>query len=489
MSRCDYERLSALDAAFLGVENPNSHMHVGAVALFDAAPLRASDGTLHIERIRHLVEAGFRAFPRYRQRLAWIPYFKRPVWVDDRRFNLHYHVRHTALPAPGDERSLKRMAARILSQPLDRGKPLWEMWVVEGVEGDRVALLTKIHHCMIDGISGADLIGSLLRISDAPTGDFDEPLPRWIPRPVPSGAELFRDEVRRIALEPLRATAAAARTLAQPRKTAENVAAALSGIGQAVAAGITPGSETPLNREIGPHRRFDWTSIELEAVKDVRARLGGHVNDVVLTVAAGAFGRFLRARGMRVEDLDFRAMVPVSVRKHDEQGMLGNKVTSMLAHLPIAERDPIARFARVTEMMARLKASPQAEGLRILEELADVTSNTMLSTLAKFSARNRAYNVVITNVPGPQIPLYLLGGRMRAIFPLVPLFDKQGVGIAVFSYDGRLYWGFNADYDEVPDLHDLVRNVEQEFADLAAASGCRDNRAAAEAPAAVRAAG
>jgi WS/DGAT/MGAT family acyltransferase len=469
--------LSALDAAFLGIEDANAHMHVGAVALFGAERLRGSDGALRIDRIRRLVESSFRQFPRYRQRLAWIPVFHRPVWVDDRRFNLNYHVRHTALPKPGDERALKRLAARIVSQPLDRGKPLWEMWVAEGLDHDRVALITKVHHCMIDGVSGADLIASLLRMTDEEEPALDEPAPRWIPRPLPSGGDLFRDEVRRLGLEPLHAATAAVRSLSTPRKTAETLGAALSGIGQALGAGLKGGSETPLNCSIGPHRRFDWTSTDLAAMKAVKNQLGGHLNDVVLTVAAGAFGRFLRARGLRVEDLDFRAMVPVNVRTGDQQGTLGNQVASVLARLPIAERDPLARFAKVTELMAKLKASPQATGVRVLEELADVTSNAMLSTLAKFSARNRAYNVVITNVPGPQLPLYMLGARMEAIYPLVPLFENQAVGIAVFSYDGGLYWGFNADHDEVPDLHDLVRTIEKEFAELEAAAGTVTARA------------
>jgi len=477
MSRCDYERLSALDAAFLGIENVNSHMHVGAVALFEGAPLRREDGSLRIDAIRRLVESGFRKFPRYRQRLAWIPVFNRPVWVDDRRFRLAYHVRHTALPKPGDERTLKRLAARVLSQPLDRARPLWEMWVVEGVEGGRVALITKVHHCMIDGMSGAELIGSLLRISPESDAELDE-TPRWMPRRVPRPADLLRDELGRIGLEPLRAAAATARTLSNPRAAASKLYAAAAGVAQVVSAGLTSGSDTPLNREIGPHRRFDWASADLADIKDVRTKLGGHVNDVVLTVAAGAFGRFLRSRGIKVEGLDFRAMIPVSVRAPEEHDLLGNKVTSMLARLPIAQRDPRTRFEMVTAQMGALKASPQAEGLRMIEELADATSNAMLAALAKLSARNRSYNVVITNVPGPQVPLYMLGARMESIFPLVPLFEKQAVGVAVFSYDGRLYWGFNADYDEVPDLHELVRAVEHEHRDLVACAGCASPTAA-----------
>jgi WS/DGAT/MGAT family acyltransferase len=466
MSKCDYERLTALDAAFLNIENTNAHMHVGAVVLFEGAGVRNPDGTLAIGRVRRLVEGTFRKFPRYRQRIAWIPVFRRPVWVDDHRFNLNYHVRHTALPKPGDDRALKRLAARIMSQPLDRGKPLWEMWVVEGLENDRVALVSKVHHCMIDGISGADLIASLLRITPENDTTLDEMSPRWIPRRHPSPRELVRDEVRRIGWEPLQFVRYAADSLTAPGEALKQARATLRGIGEAVTAGFVGGSETPLNCEIGPHRRFDWTATDLQQIKHIKNRLGGHVNDVVLTVAAGAIGRFLRARGLRLADLDFRAMVPVNVRPDHAHDALGNQVSSMLARLPVAEPDPLARYEKVLEMTQALKTSPQAAGVRALEDLADATSNAMLSVLAKFSARNRAYNVVITNVPGPQVPVYMLGSRMQAIYPLVPLFENQALGIAVFSYDGTLYWGFNADHDEVPDLHELVRTVDDEFAAL-----------------------
>jgi WS/DGAT/MGAT family acyltransferase len=445
-------------------------MHVGAVGLFEAGPLRQSDGSIQIDRIRRLVEAGFRKFPRYRQKLAWIPLLRRPVWVDDHRFNLGYHVRLTALPRPGDERTLKRLAARIASQPLDRGKPLWEMWVVEGLEGDRVALVSKIHHCMIDGVSGTDLIGALLRLDRSRDPALEEPAPRWIPRWTPSGRDLLLDEVARVAAGPLGLARQAVAALRRPRRAVSTAAATLRGVGQALAAGMAGGSETPLNQPIGPHRRFDWTELDLSEIRDVKNRLGGHVNDVVLTVVAGAFGRFLRARGLRVGDLDFRAMVPVNLRNENDHDTLGNRVTSMLARLPIGERDPLARFQQVAATMEQIKASPQAAGVQALEEFADMTSNALLSVLAKFSARNRAYNVVVTNVPGPQIPLYMLGARMQAIYPLVPLFENQAVGIAVFSYDGKLYWGFNADHDEVPDLHELVTALDSEFAALRAAA-------------------
>lgn len=463
MAACDYERLTALDATFLGIEDENAHMHVGGVVVFDAAPLRNADGTIDIERVRRLVEWTFRKYPRYRQRIAWTPIFRRPVWVDDPRFNLHYHVRHTSLPKPGGDRELKRFAARVMSQPLDRAKPLWEMWLVEGLSGERVALVSKIHHCMIDGVSGADLVAGMLRWSSEPDPYLDEPPARWIPRPMPTPRELLSGEFGRLTAVPWEVTGTVMRALADPRAALEGARRALAGIGMTVGASMRGASDTPLNRQIGPHRRFDWTEIALDDIKAIKKRLGGTVNDVVLTVVSGAVGRFLGERGVRIDDLDFRAMVPVNTRATSEHDSLGNRVASMLARLPIGERDPERRFQNIVDLMIELKNSAQTAGVRAIEELADLTSGTILSALARFAAKARTYNIVVTNIPGPQIPLYLLGARMHAIYPLVPLFENQALGVAVFSYDGKLHWGFNADHDEIPDLHEFVGAVEAEF--------------------------
>jgi WS/DGAT/MGAT family acyltransferase len=471
MAYWHYDRLSALDSVFLDIEEPNVHMHVAAVALFEAGPLLGEDGSLDIERIRGAVELGLRCSARFRQRLAQIPLFDHPVWVDDERFNVAYHLRHTSLPRPGGIRLLKRLAGRILSQKLDRGKPLWEMWVVEGVEDDRFALIVKAHHAMVDGISGMDLLAGMLRLDPDPSLD-PEPRP-WIPRPAPTRMRLLADEAVRRGTWPLAAAGMGRSALCSPQQLLGQLRESALGIGEIMKAGMRPTSPTPLNADVGPHRRFDWLRVDLGAAREVRTRLGGTLNDVVLATAAGAIGRFLRGRGLRIEDLLFRAQVPMSIRNPAERGEAGNRVVMLLAELPIAVRDPRERLARVIETTKELKRSRQRAGVELLEELGDRTLTSVFLFFARLATWQRSFNAVITNVPGPPAPVYLLGARMREIYPLVPLAHNQALGLALFSYDGGLHWGLNADWDAVPDLHDLVEDLVLEFEGLrkAAAEG------------------
>jgi WS/DGAT/MGAT family acyltransferase len=465
-----HERLSALDAMFLEIEDANTHMHVGAIGIFDAKPLARPHGGLDIERIRRLAGPSLARNGRFRQRIDRVPILGHPVWVDDERFNLDYHLRHTALPEPGDERQLKRLMGRVMSQKLDLHKPLWEMWFVEGLERDRFAVITKAHHCMIDGISGVDLLGMLMG-PDAGTEGAEAQAEasgshRWLPRPAPNALKLLADEARRRAVLPLNALRTGREALGHPGRAVTALREALESLGEALGAGLSGGSRTPLNPDIGPHRRFDWLRIDLDAAKDVKNRLGGTVNDVVLAAAAGALRSFLAGRGVEVDALDFRAQVPVNIRSNDERGRLGNRITLLFAKLPVAEPDPRRRFERVVETTSALKASHQGRGTELLEKIADWTAKEVLAGLALLTARQLAYNVVVTNVPGPQFPVYLLGARMLEVYPLVPLFKNQGLGIALFSYQGSLFWGFNADWDALPDLHDLVLAVEGEFETL-----------------------
>jgi WS/DGAT/MGAT family acyltransferase len=269
--------------------------------------------------------------------------------------------------------------------------------------------------------------------------------------------------VRRRAALPFATFGALRSALSEPRQAVRSAGAALSGIGEAIAAGISPASPTPLNPEIGPHRRFDWTRFDLETVKRVKNRLGGTVNDVVLSCVTGAVRRFLHDRGMHVRDLDFRSMVPVSIRTRAERGTLGNRVSFLLARLPLAEKDPRRRLEQMIAATQALKGSNQVRGAELLEEISDWTADSLFVQYARLAARSLAYNLVVTNVPGPQVPAYMLGARMLETYPLVPLFSNQALGIALFSYDGGLFWGFNSDWDALPDLHEFVRDVEQEF--------------------------
>ncbi|HEB91374.1 MAG TPA: wax ester/triacylglycerol synthase family O-acyltransferase [Deltaproteobacteria bacterium] len=455
-----YERLSALDATFLELEDDNVHMHVAAVALFETGPLANPDGTLAFDRIRARVESALDRSPRFRQKLAWVPVIGDPVWIDDARFNLSYHLRHAALPRPGDTRILKREAGRILSQKLDRNKPLWEMWIIEGVEDDRFAIVAKAHHCMVDGIAGFDLFTSMLRLDPDPT---IEPVPHWIPRPAPSPAQLLADELRRRAALPLSLLRRAPDLVRHPLDVVEETRETVTALRETIASGLEPTMPTPLNPEIGPYRRFDWTHTEIAAIDDIRSKLGGTLNDVVLATAAGAIGRFLRRRGVRTSDGLFRAQIPVSTRAHSEKGRPGNRVAMLMAELPIDESDPVERLRRVTDTTTRLKRSHQREGVEFLEKLGDVAAASIWHFFAKLATRMRSFNVVITNVPGPAHPAYLLGARMEGIHPLVPLAFNQALGIALFRYDGTLFWGLNADWDALPDVHDLVGFIDEEF--------------------------
>jgi diacylglycerol O-acyltransferase / wax synthase len=460
------ERLSALDATFLDLEDESVHMHVGAVAIFDAGPLVRSDGSLDFERLRGLAGPALARAWRFRQRLEWIPVFGHPVWVDDARFNLDYHLRHTALPEPGDERQLKRLAGRIFSQKLDRSKPLWEMWLVEGLEGGRFAAITKVHHCMLDGVSGVDLLAALLDPAAAAASEADAGQDRWLPRPAPSRARLLAGELERRASLPARLAREAGRALADPRGSLEAARDTVGGVREFLGTGLDSASNTPLNGEIGPHRRFDWVRMDLGAVKEVRARLGGTVNDVVLAVVAGAVRSFLTGRGARVDDLDFRAQVPVNLRRAAERGRFGNQVALLLARLPVDEPDPRKRLERVTGVTRALKRSHQVQGGELLERIGDWTGKELLSAIARLAAGELAYNLVVTNVPGPPTPVELAGAPLREIYPLVPLFRNQAVGLALFSYTGSLFWGLNADWDAMPDLHDLALALEAELETL-----------------------
>ncbi len=458
-----YERLSAVDAAFLGIEDSCAPMHVGSVMLFDAAPLQLPDGILDIERIRLAVLSRLHLVPRFRQRLQFVPYDRSWIWVDDHRFRLAYHVRHSALPRPGDERQLKRLVGRIMSQPLDRGRPLWELWFVEGVAGNQVALISKTHHCMVDGISGADLMSVMLQ--PRPASDPGEPVP-WVPRSRPSRAELLAAAIgRRLAL-PLQAGAAAIEVLRNPRTATAKALQAARAVGQALAPALRPASRTPSNVDIGPHRRFDWTRMAVADFKAVKNALGGTVNDVVLATVSGALRRFFAKRGQDPNCLQVKALVPVSVRKPDERGTLGNRVTEMIAPLPVHLPDPVARLEAVRATMSNLKESKMALGGEVLTAIAEWAVPNLLVQAVRLAERARPYNLIVTNVPGPQIPLYFLGSEMRTAYPVVPLFHDLGLVVGIFSYNGGMFWGFNADWEHIPDLHDFVEFIDQSFQEL-----------------------
>ena len=459
----NYELLSALDASFLGLEDESYHMHVGSVMIFDAGPLRSSSGGIDIGRIRNTIEAQLRLAPRLRQRLAYIPYERMPIWVDDERFRLAYHVRHTALPQPGDDRMLKRLIGHIMSQPLDRKRPLWEMWVVEGLQGDRFALISKTHHCMIDGISGADVMSVIL--DPNPHTESAPPQP-WKPRPYPSDVTLVLDEIRRRAAQPTEALHAVRDALGHPQETLRKLTDATIAVVQTVAPALSPVSETPINVDVGPHRRFDWTDMRVADLKAVKNVLGGTLNDVVLATVAGALRVFFTQRGVDPDEMEIRGLVPVSVHTQDDRGRLGNRVAEMIVPLPVKLPTAVARLRFVQEATAALKKSHQALGAQVLTAISDWTVPNLLVQAVRLASRRHPYNLIVTNVPGPQIPLYLQGALMRTAYPVVPLFENLGLVVGLFSYNGGLYWGINADWEQLLDLHDFVLAIESSFHEL-----------------------
>jgi WS/DGAT/MGAT family acyltransferase len=448
-----YERLSALDASFLDVESKAAPMHVGAALIFDAKPLTLEHGGLDIERLTKYTEAALDSIPRYRQRVEWVPGFGHPVWVDDDRFNMRFHLRHTRLPLPGDERSLKRLVGRLFSQHLDRSRPLWEFWVVEGVENEQFALIIKVHHCMVDGVAGVHLLEALLQ--DSPQAVESEPN-RWHARPAPSRAELILKEANR-RVDGLRKL-----SHFMPR-VREN----FQGLSNVVRSGMKPTPKTPFTeQDISPYRRFDWTSFDLDEVKAIRKSLGGTINDVVVATTTSAVRRFLLRRGSDVDSMEgFRAVLPVNRRKAGGLSV-GNHVAMLLADLPVTERDPIERLQKVIRVTTELKnESNQAGGAELIEDVADLTSKRLVSELYRAAMRLRTYNLIVTNVPGPRVPLYMLGAPMKVIHPMVPLLHNQNLSIALFSYAGALHWGFNADWESFPDVHEFVDDVRVSFAE------------------------
>ena len=470
-----YDRLSALDSSFLVYESPSDPMHVAATALYDAAPLRTPEGGVAIESIRAYVASRLHRIPRYRQRLAWVPLLDHPVWVDDPRFQIEYHVRHTRLPRPGSERQLKRLVGRILSQQLDRGKPLWEMWVVEGLEGDRFAVVTKTHHCMVDGVAGADLLAVLM--TPEPQREIAAS-PSWVPRPAPGGAQLLVAEAWRRARLPLALAGALWRLARDEDHLRHDLEERGRALGRVLAAGARQASNTPLNQRVGPHRRTDWFDLAIPDVKEVRNALGGTLNDVVLATVAGGLRHFLaRHRGVDVDRLDFRIFAPVSLRPRDARGITGNRVSGWLLPLPLDEPDPVRRLARVRHATEERKARKDALGVEALTRVPEWTGSGLLSLTARLMTWGQPFNLVVTNVPGPQLPLYLLDSRMLAIYPAVPLLGNLSLGIALFSYDGTLGWGLTADWDLVPDLHELARALCDAFAELAEAAAASGRKA------------
>ena len=435
-------------------------MHVASTTIFEGPPPSEDEFREHIRSRLHLV-------PRFRQKLRFVPFAQgRPVWVDDPHLNLDYHVRRTALPPPGSEEQLRVLAARLFSQQLDRTKPLWELWLAEGLEGDRFAIIGKTHHALVDGVSGVDITTVLFDAAREPVGvphDDSE----WLPRPEPSNSKLLGDALVERLTSPAEIVRGFRAALRGPRRIAAQIRDGLGATSKMVGAGLSA-PRTPLNVEIGPHRRFAYVDADLDEFKRIKNELGGTVNDVVLAVVTGALGRYMRARGFDTTDLELRAMVPVSVRATEEHGALGNKVAAIMAPLPVWSEEPAETLRLMSERMGDLKGSGQAVGAEILTGLADFAPPTIASQAARMQSAQRFFNLVVTNIPGPQVPLYVLGREMQALYPMVPLAQNQAVCVGIMSYNGRIQFGLIGDYDALSDLDSLALDLEAAIDNLSA---------------------
>ncbi|HEX2086634.1 MAG TPA: wax ester/triacylglycerol synthase family O-acyltransferase, partial [Solirubrobacteraceae bacterium] len=354
----------------------------------------------------------------------------------------------------------------------DRGKPLWEIWLVDGLRGDRFAIIGKTHHALVDGVSGVDITTVLFDAAPDPA-PIPPPEREWAPKPPPSRAQLLADALVERATDPAEGYRAVRSLVRAPRRVAEQLGAGVSGVGATLGAMLRPAPPSPLNVPIGPHRRYTWVDGDLAEFKAIKNELGGTVNDVVLTAVSLAVGRWLRRHGFPTDGLELRAMVPVSVRADVERGALGNRVAAMYAPLPVGIEDPEDAYRRVHEAMAGLKESGQAVGAQVITQLGDFAPPTILSQAARLQVRQRWFNLVVTNVPGPQFPLYVLGHRLQHLYPVVPLAPGQALGIAIMSYDGKLGFGLLGDYDAMEDIEDLAADLELAIGRLARAAGVR----------------
>ena len=468
MAQGHMDRLSALDVSFLANESSSAHMHVGGIMIFEGPP-PAYEDLLHQVRSRlHLV-------PRFRQKLAHPPIETgRPFWIDDPTFNLEYHVRHSALPSPGSEEQLRNLAARVFSQSLDRTKPLWEMWLVQGLTRKRFAIVSKTHHALVDGVSGVDIATVLFDLKPVP-----EPVQaehEWVPSPSPSSTQLAAKGLEGLAKIPLAAVRRVEHAIERPRSALAKAGELAEAVGEVAWTFADPAPELPLNVEIGSHRRFHWVRSDLAQFKRIKDALGGTVNDVVLAVVAGGVREWLHARGIRTEGLEVRAQIPVSIRAEGEEGQLGNKITVMRARLPVYIDDPEQRLLKVREQMSDLKESKQALGAEVISRFNDFAPPTILAQAARLNFSTRLFNMVVTNVPGPQVPIYLLGRELEDVFPVGFLPPHQALFVAIMSYNGGINFGLLADYDSMDDVDVIGDGIERALADLGEAADAAGRR-------------
>ncbi len=457
------ERLSPLDVSFLYLEQPTTHMHVGGVAIFQPP----QDGAVDYDRVVEIIEERIALFPRYRQKVRWVPaHLGNPVWVDDADFDVTFHVRRSGLPRPGSEAQLRELVGRLMSRPLDRNRPLWEIYLVEGLEHGRVALITKTHHAMVDGRSAMDVGALILDVSREPRS---VDVPPWQAAREPHRIELVAGALTDYVRRPLAAADTLRTGIVDARALADRAVGAAGGLLSAARVGLRSAPSSPLNTSIGAQRRFGTCATELDDHKRVRKAHGGTVNDVVLAVVCGALRSWLLTRGEQVGPRDaLRAMVPVSVRPAGASGDGGNRVSSYFVDLPVGEPNPVVRLQQISYAMRGLKDTHQSMGADAIVAISGFAPPTLHALGARLSSTlsRRLFNLVVTNVPGPQVPLYAAGAEMVSVYPVVPLAKGQAVCIGLTSYNGGVFYGLNADRDAMPDVDVLAQLIGESLEEL-----------------------
>ncbi len=460
------QRLSVLDSSFLYMEKPSVHMHVAGMVILD--PATRPGGRLTRDDLAEVIRSRIHLVPRFRQRVLFPPLaLGRPLWVDDEDFDIDFHLRRAALPAPGGRRELAEFVQRVHSRPLDRTKPLWEMYLVEGLEDGYVGVLSKSHHAMIDGLSGIDLATVLFDVTPEPQRIDARP---WHPSTPQSGVDLLVSSVVDTVTHPLRSvTATAGRAVRAPRDFLEGAGRLLGGFGSLLSLGAAP--KGPFNVPVGPNRRFAMAEFPVDDAKTVKNALGGTVNDVILATVTGALRRLLRSRGERVKGVTLRTMVPVSTRDPSAQSGFGNQVSMFFADLPVGTSSPVSRLRKISDATRELKSSHQAVAATALINAAQWTPPTLHAMAARLLARQRVVNVVVSNVPGPQIPLYLDGARLQVAYPVMPIGETMALSVAVTSLSGTMGFGFTGDWDAVPDIDILAGGLLESIDELKKAAG------------------
>ncbi len=459
-------RLSALDASFLYLERPYMHMHVGGVGILD--PSDRPGGVLRFEDLAHVITSRLHLVPRFRQKVVFVPgNVARPVWADDPDFDVEFHLRRAALPSPGSRKELADFVQRVASRPLDRSKPLWEMYFIEGLEDGLAAILTKVHHAMIDGVSGIDIATVLLDFAPEPQIPTPEP---WVPEPLPSRNALLADALKEQVRNPVAMAAGTVQSVFRaPARMLSGMGGVLGGVREIVGMGTPP--KGPFDGRVGPNRRFAMADSPVQRFKDIKNAAGGTVNDVVLATVAGGLHKLLKSRREPTRGRVLRAMVPVSVRAESEKMALGNRVSMLFVELPVGPIDPVNRLHRITATTKDLKDSMMAVGADALMNITRFAPPTLHALAARLASRGRWFNVVVSNVPGPQVPMYIAGARLLVNYPVMPTAENVGLSIAVTSLAGTMGFGFTGDWDLVPDIDFLAASFDEAVDELAKAAG------------------